>query len=326
MVIGSCTPPGSKWDAHLDALAREPAMAAHRVLKGIVPDTLSPDIEVLIATVLPESSLDRVPCLKAIFNPGAGMNQIPLALLRSRGVRAFNAHANGVHVAEHALAMTLALLGRIVEFHNDLASERWHGYWVRGGAEDHWDSLRGKTCAILGTGAIGTELARLLAPFSCRIIGWRRDSSRGAPPGFDALAANLDEAIAAADIVFAALPGTPETEGLLSAERLMRMRGKVLVNVGRASVADEEGLYRALSEGVLRGAALDPWYRYPAVGKYGAPSRFPMHRLPNVILSPHVAGSSNQAAAETVRATIDNVRRFVLTGNAENEVDPAAGY
>ena len=86
------------------------------------------------------------------------------------------------YVAEHALAMTLALMGRIVEFHNDLAHGRWHGYWVKGGDSDQWESLRGKTCAILGTGSIGVELARLLAPFSCRVVGWRRDPSRGAPP------------------------------------------------------------------------------------------------------------------------------------------------
>lgn len=326
MLICSCMPAGSIWDPGLDALARDPAMALHAIRKGLSPANLPEETELLIVTVLPEERLDALPRLKAIFNPGAGMNHVPLARLGARGVRVYNAHANAAYVAEHALAMTLALMGRIVEFHNDLAHGRWHGYWVKGGDSDQWESLRGKTCAILGTGSIGVELARLLAPFSCRVVGWRRDPSRGAPPGFDALAATADDAIAAADIVFSALPGTPETDGLLSSARLMAMRGKILVNVGRASVADEEGLYRALSEGVLAGAALDPWYVYPKVGKFGEPSRFPIHRLPNVILSPHVAGSARQSMAEAVSATIDNVRRFALTGEAENEVDPASGY
>ena len=95
------------------------------------------------------------------------------------------------------------------------------------------------------------------------------------------------------------------------------MNGKFLVNVGRGDAVDEEGLYEALKEGILRGAAIDVWYQYPKGGETTAePSKYPIHELPNVVLSPHLAGFTPQSARLNIEQTIENIRAFLKTGKA----------
>lgn len=325
MVLGSFMPKNSVWDGHFETLAKE--FPQHRFLHGLKPE--SPEaagLDALLAGQLPREAYLASPRLKAIFQAFTGINHLPLKELAERGVHVYNVHSNAFDVAEKALAMTLAFYGRIVEYHNDLKNELWHGFWVRGGAEDNWNSLYGKTCVILGTGAIGSELAKLLKAFSCKVYGWRRRSGLALPEGFDAVLPDLREAIAAAEIVFVTLPATPLTDGLLGKELLATMKGKFLVNVGRGSIIDEEGLYSALKDGILAGAAIDTWYTYPKEGRAGAPSRFPIHEFPNVILSPHVGGSTNQAARRAIEATVENMREYLKTGGCAREADLGAMY
>ncbi len=314
MNIGSFMPIHSAWDPVVAQLREE--FADHTWLEGLTPE--SPQIsslDLIIAGRIPSSVITEAVALKALFQPFTGVNHLPAEMMVARGVEVYNVHSNAFDVAERALAMTLAFYGRIIEFHNDLKNEVWHGFWVSRGAEDNWDSIYGRTCAILGTGAIGQELAKLLKAFNCRVYGWRRSKGAEVPEHFDAVLPTLQEAVNMAEIVFIALPATRETEGLLSRELLMTMKGKFLVNVGRGSIVDEEGLYEALKTGVLKGAAIDTWYTYPKTGVIGAPSRYPIHRLPNVILSPHVGGSTNQATRKSVEDTRQNIRAYLRTGH-----------
>lgn len=325
MKIGFYMPLRSVWDEKVEGLKAQ--FPDHEFFHGLKPE--SPEgrsLDVLVAGRIPEQTYLASPGLKAIFQPFTGINHLPLKALSERNVRVFNVHANAFDVAERALAMTLAFYGRIVEYHDDLKQEIWHGFWVRAGAEDSWDSLFGRTCAILGTGAIGIELAKLLKAFSCKVVGWKRRPADALPQGFDEIKASLDDALAAAEIVFIALPATALTEGLLSKERLLGMKGKFLVNVGRGSIVDEEGLYLALSQGILKGAAIDTWYQYPPSGKVGAPSRYPIHKLSNVILSPHVGGSTHQASARAVEITVDKIRDYIKNGECGGEADLKAAY
>ncbi|HCO49531.1 MAG TPA: hydroxyacid dehydrogenase [Spirochaetaceae bacterium] len=325
MVIGSFMPLHSIWDERIAALRGE--FPQHRFLHGLGPESPEAcELDALLAGSLPERTYLASPRLKAIFQAFTGINHLPLKPLAERGIHIYNVHANAFDVAEKALALTLAHLGRIIEYHNDLRNRIWHGFWVRGGVEDNWDSLRGRTCTILGTGAIGIELAKLLKAFSCTVYGWRRRSGLAVPEGFDEVVPELKDAIARAEIVYIALPATPLTEGLLSREILATMKGKMLVNVGRGSIVDEEGLYLALRDGILKAAAIDAWYTYPTDGTTGSPSRFPIHELPNVILSPHVAGSTNQATLRAVDATVQNIRDYLMKGSCASEADLEAMY
>lgn len=325
MTIGSFMPLNSVWDKQLATLAAE--FPEHRFLPGLTPASAEASkLDVMIAGRIPRETYLASAKLKALFQPFTGINHLPLEEFAARGVTVYNVHANAFDVAERALAMTLAFYGRLVEYHNDLKADHWHGFWVRAGAEDNWNSLHGKTCTILGAGAIGVELAGLLKAFSCRVTGWRRKSDAPMPRNFDAMAPDLDAAIAASEIIYIALPATPLTDGLISKEVLKKMSGKFLVNVGRGSIIDEQGLYESLRDGLLLGAAIDTWYTYPATGKVGAPSRFPITQLPNVILSPHVGGSTNQASARSISNTVDNIRAYLDHGDCDSKADLRAQY
>lgn len=326
MKIGFCLPLNEIWRLQIADFARtfpdvELVIDSERCLSEC------PALDAVVANPLPREFFEKAVRLKAVFVPFVGINHLPADLLLERGVEVFNCHGNAESVAERALALTLAAYGRVIEFHNDLKEGKWHGFWIGRGHEDFWHSIFRKPCAILGTGAIGTTLARLLKAFDCPVTGYRRRRIPETPPHFDSVVYSVEEAVRDAEIVFIALPLTAETEGLVSRELLASMKGKFLVNVGRGGIVDEEGLYRALADGVLLGAAIDTWYVYPPKGaSEGAPSRFPIQELPNVVLSPHVAGSTWEAVEMNAAQTLGHVAEWIRTGRSGARVDLRANY
>ncbi|MBN2874038.1 MAG: hypothetical protein JXM71_02995 [Spirochaetales bacterium] len=327
MRIGFCLPMNEVWTPLVDGLERAFGDSIELV-RGVDESLAAFDtLDAVVANIVDRSYYEGAVRLQAVFVPFVGVNHLPADILTERGVSVFNCHGNAESVAERALALALAGFGRLVEYHNDLRAEKWHGFWVHKGREDFWHSIFHKRCAILGVGAIGETLARLLKAFDCVVTGYRRRSGQAAPPHFDEVTTDLSAAITGADIVFVALPLTDETRGLVGARQLAEMKGAWLVNVGRGEVVDEEALYNALVDGTLAGAGLDVWYTYPKDGSIlGAPSRFPIHTLHNVILSPHVAGSTFEAVDMNAAQTIENVARWIRTKDAQHRVDLTASY
>ncbi len=308
-------PASSPWPAALAALARE--FPGHEfILDPAEARAALPRLDAILALRLEREAYEAASSLRAVFVPFTGLNHLPAELLLGRGARVFNVHGNAESVAQCAIAMTLAFYGRTVEFHEDLRAKRWHGFWVGKGAEDEWSSIYGRPAAVFGTGAIGTAIARILKAFDCPVVAYRRHSELPLPPCFDRAEGDFRAAVDGAELLFIALPLTPATEGLFSKELLAGAKGKFLVNVGRGPIVDEEGLYLALRDGILKGAAIDTWYQYPQGGATeGAPSRFPIHELPNVLLSPHVGGSTREAAPRNREETLANIRAW-LSGEA----------
>jgi len=321
MTIGSFMPPGSSWTARLEALSA--AFPGDEIIAD--PEAARAALarlDAILALRLDPGDYEAASSLKAVFVPFTGLNHLPTDLLLKRGVRAFNVHGNAESVAQCAIAMTLAFYGRTIEYHDDLRETKWHGFWVGKGAEDEWSSIARRPCAIFGVGAIGRAIARVLKAFDCGVAGYRRRSELPAPPFFDRMESDLRAAVDGAELLFLALPLTPATTGLFTRDLLLSARGKFLVNVGRGPVVDEEGLYLALRDGILKGAAIDTWYSYPRAGETkGRPSRFPIHELPNVILSPHVGGSTREASALAVDQTLDNIARWLSGESCANEAD-----
>lgn len=318
----------SAWPAKLRELAA--AFPGHEIIADAEASRASLSrLDAILALRLDSGDYEAASSLKAVFVPFTGINHLPTDLLLERGVRAFNVHGNAESVAQCAIAMTLAFYGRIIEFHNDLRQAKWHGFWVGKGAVDEWSSINRLPCAVFGVGAIGTAIARILKAFDCPVVGYRRRAALEVPPYFDRVESDLGAAVADAELLFVALPLTPATTGLISKEILASARGKFLVNVGRGPIVDEEGLYLALRDGVLKGAAIDTWYAYPQVGAngadrgadHGAPSRFPIHELPNVVLSPHVGGATREAGVLAQVETMDNIAKWLRGERCANEVD-----
>lgn len=327
MTIGFCLPINEAWNRAIDGLENELGGQV-RIIRGTDACLAAfASLDAVVANPVDRSYYENAASLKAVFIPFVGVNQLPSELLLERGIEVFNCHGNAESVAERALALALAWFGRIIEYHNDLRSGRWHGFWVGKGREDFWHSIFHSRCAILGTGAIGEALAKLLKAFDCTVVGYRRHSDAPSPPNFDEIKRDLTEAVNGARIVFITLPLTDATRDLIGKKELEAMRGAFLVNVGRGDVVVEEALFEALRDGTLSGAGLDVWYTYPSDGSvFGTPSRYPIQGLPNVILSPHVAGSTHEAIDRNAMLTVENVGRWVRTGAAQHRVDLRASY
>jgi phosphoglycerate dehydrogenase-like enzyme len=177
---------------------------------------------------------------------------------------------------------------------------------------------------VVGTGGIGSEVARRVAAFGARCVGLRRHPARGAPAGFERVAGPdaLDEELAAADIVVLAAPLTPETSGVLDATRMSRLRpGAIVVNVARGALLDEDALAAAVGAGRLRGAVLDVFRDEPLAAES------PLWQLRSVLITPHVSPvSPGRFWPRQLELFLDNWSRYLEGAPLRNLVDKQAGY
>jgi phosphoglycerate dehydrogenase-like enzyme len=314
------------WLEGIEALRREFSDVDFVTDEKIIEREME-NADALVAGEVTISILEGARNLKIIFVPYAGVDALPLNYIKEMGIRVASVHVNAPFVAERAIAMALSFYGKIISYHDDLKNFKWHGYWAKGTMDDTWDSIQGRRCAVIGTGEIGKCIAKYLKIFDCPVIGFKKKPVTGESEYFDEITLDLNKALEKSELVFISLPLTEETDGMFTPEILAGMKDKFLVNVGRGRIVDEEGLYRALKEGVLKGAAIDTWYNYPKRGEITArPSKYPIHELPNVILSPHLAGFTPQASLLNVEQTVENIRSYISTGKALIEVDPELMY
>src|SRR5271169_1676163 len=223
------------------------------------------EVDVLVISGLwNDGLLDRAGELRFIQAIGAGTDQFPLEELKKRGIRL--ASARGVNyraVAEHAMALILALSRRLPEARDNQAKRVWRG--MIGDPSQREDELGGKTLLIVGLGQIGGRLAQLAKSFDMRVVGLRRDptAGRGAADAVHAVS-DLASLLPAADFVALTCPLTRETERLVDAEALGRMkRSAYLVNVARGRVVDEAALVKALAARRIAGAGIDVTWEEP---------------------------------------------------------------
>ena len=259
--------------------------------------------------------------------PFTGLNHFPLRLIKERKILISNTHAQSKYVAEKAVALALALLGRVVEYHNGLKQGNWFRLFD---ADDTWQSIRGKTCGILGYGSIGKNIAKILKAFECRIIGFKKHLGRDTSEYefADEISDNLSEVLDKSEIIFVCLPLNKETKGLLTGKVLINLQGKYLINVARGEIISENALFSALKDGILAGAALDVWYNYPGKNRKEPvfPSSKPIYELPNVVISPHKSSNTTDAINAMIDDTLENIRSYLLTGKTKNTVDKERYY
>jgi phosphoglycerate dehydrogenase-like enzyme len=244
------------------------------------------------------------------------MVESPVVLTNSAGVHA-------VPMAETVVGGLLYLLRGL-----DMAVEQQR--------ERRWDKSRfvadesplrelgGCRVLILGTGGIGTEVARRLAPFGAYCVGVRRRPERGAPPGFERVVGlrALDDELPAADVVVLAAPLTSETEAVLDGERISRLRrGSIVVNVARGALLDEDALAAAIASGRIRGAVLDVFREEPLAADS------PLWQLRSVLATPHISPvSPGRFWPRQLELFLDNWRRYTKGAPLRNLVDKQAGY
>jgi phosphoglycerate dehydrogenase-like enzyme len=249
--------------------------------------------------------LDRAGKLRFIQAIGAGTDQFPLEELKKRGIRL--ASARGVNyraVAEHAMALILTLSRRLPEARDNQAKRVWRG--MIGDLSRREDELGGKTLLVIGLGQIGGRLAQLAKAFEMRVVGLRRDpaAGRGAADSVHAMG-EFKSLLPEADFVALTCPLTKETEKLVDAEALARMKPSAyLVNIARGRVVDEEALVESLAARRIAGAGIDVTAEEPL-----APNS-PLWGMDHVLLTPHSAGETRRYEDNVIEILRDNLGRL----------------
>jgi phosphoglycerate dehydrogenase-like enzyme len=271
--------------------------------------------------------------LRHLIVPWAGLDpKVRDALLARPHLRAHNSHYNAPFVAEHMVAMLMALAYRLREADEALRRGEWG---------DRKNPLRSRSLAgahalLLGYGRIGRCAVGALQGLGLTLTAVRRRPSSGSSGSAAGVREIGPEALAtilpSVDAVLCSLPGTPATRALMDAAALAALpRGALVVNVGRAAVFDEDALFEALEREHLGGAALDVWYRYPepVTGDAPRPVTLPASRpfwlLPHVLMSPHRADASEESEAART-ADVCRTIAALARGEERSRVDVESGY
>lgn len=277
------------------------------------------EIEVLMGEPSPDI-LQDMKGLKWLQMTWAGVDIYTEKEAFPPGVKLTNASgAFGRIISEYILAGILTMYRRLPEYRDQMRDGGWQ-------AVPGERTLEGKTALILGAGDIGCETARKLRAFDVKVLGIRR-IVREKPKYFDGIYTmdSLDELLPQAALVIACLPGTEKTRGLLSKERLLRMKKDAfLVNVGRGSLIDLQELMEVLEQGHLSGVLLD------VLGQEPLPADHPLRQMERVMLTPHISGISWGDIPETREKILDifceNLRRFRKGERLMNLVNLQQGY
>jgi phosphoglycerate dehydrogenase-like enzyme len=287
-------------------LALDTGIDSFEVRDGAALEQRIGDADVLVVSGLWRNDLiARAPRLRFIQSIGAGTDQFSRDVLARRGVRLASARGvNARAVAEHVMALILALARRLPEARDNQAKHVWRG--MIGDLAGREDELGGKTLIIVGLGQIGGRLAALAKAFDMRVIGIRRDPRAGAGHA-DAVhgMADLEGLLPQADFVALTCPLTPETEKLIDADALARMKPSAyLVNAARGRVVDEPALVAALEQRQIKGAAIDVTVEEPL----GAAS--PLWAMEHVLITPHTAGETCRYEDNVLAIMQENLARL----------------
>ncbi|HEY3413416.1 MAG TPA: D-2-hydroxyacid dehydrogenase [Armatimonadota bacterium] len=259
--------------------------------------------------------LDAAVSLKWVHLASAGVDHaLYPALLKRPIVLTNGAGVYSIPIAEHVLAMMLALSRRIPEMIRQQDRAKWSG--LRGG------ELNGSTVLIVGVGGIGARVAALCKAMGMRVIGTRRRNDIVTPNVDTVLpAGELHGALGEADWVVLCAPLTSETRHIIGAAELAMMKPTTrLINIARGALIDECAMIEALRENRIAGAGLDVFVEEPL------PSDSPLWNLPQVIVAPHSGGASPNSLARTLDLFQDNLRRYLAGEPLRNVVDKQAGY
>lgn len=246
---------------------------------------------------------DACPQLRLLSVWGTGTDHVDLAAATRHGVTVTNTPGvSAISIAEHALALLLAAARHIPQM--DAATRR--GEWVRGQSVE----LHGKTCGIIGLGAIGRQFARLTSAIGMRAIAWTMHPK----PLAGGELVELEELYRTSDVVSVHLRLSPETAGFVGARQFGLMKkNAILINTARGAIVDEAAMMDALVEGRIRGAGLDVFRVEPL------PEGHPLTKLPNVVMTPHCAGITPEALEAGLRMAVENIWAFA-DGHPEHVV------
>ena len=283
---------------------------------GRKPDALAADLAdadailVRSATKVTAALMDAAPGLRIIARAGTGVDNVDVAAASARGILVVNAPgANSISVAEHACALILALARMIPAADSAMKAGKWEKKRFLG------TEVRGKTLGVAGLGRIGQEVAQRARAFGMRVVAHDPYISKEIAASLGVELMTLDELCASADYLTLHLPSTPETKHLFNDARFARCKpGIRLINTARGELIDEAALRRAIEQGLVGGAGLDVFETEP-------PAEWALAQLPQVIATPHIAASTEEAQELVGIETAATVRDFLRDGMVRNAVN-----
>ena len=271
------------------------------------------DADILITQFCPASAglIAAAKSLKLIGVLRAGYENIDVAAATERGILVLNTPGrNADAVADYAIGMLLAEARNIARGHAGLKEGRWTREYPNSGMIP---DMPGKTVGLVGLGEIGRKVAKRLSGFEVEILAY--DPFVKEPPAGIRMVA-LPELMARSDFVSIHARLTKETEGMIGAELIGKMkRTAYLINTSRSALVDEKALYEALESGRIAGAALDVFDLEPPGADY------PLVRLPNVTVTPHMAGGSNDAFYNCPKLLAAELAKFLSGGEPRSAVN-----
>lgn len=268
--------------------------------------------DVLIGWGSDPELLAKATRLKLFINPGTGITQHIehfRQLRASRQVVLANGHGNSYAVAQHTVALLMALANKVIPYHRKMAEN------IPPTTPQRTVYFRDITIGLLGYGAINTKVHRFLSGFDVRFAACRRDWDRDRGPSPTPVQRysgdQLGEFFAACDVVINALPATRFTRDMVTLAELQRLGERGLfVNVGRAATVVQADLYRALKERIIAGAAIEVWWGRgpkPEGGRHD-PYQYPFHELDNLVMSPH-RGADSGGDLTRWNEVVENLKR-----------------
>jgi phosphoglycerate dehydrogenase-like enzyme len=280
------------------------------------------DAEVMIGWSLSPEQLCIATSLRWIYSITAAIDQFLSPRLLAAAIEITNAgHVHGPVVAEHAVAMMLALARRIPSAVRYQQRRKWamEAIWAE---QPRLREIAGANLVIVGLGSIGAEVAMRAAGLKMYVIGVRQDPERGAAGAHEIVGyPQLDAVLPRADFVVLAAPLTPQTRHLIDARRLRLVKPDAyLINVSRGGLIDENALVHALRERRLGGAALDVFEEEPL------PRRSKLWKLPQALITPHTAFLTPRIWERHYAVFTGNLKRYLAGEPLQDVVDKRRGY
>jgi glycerate dehydrogenase len=254
---------------------------------------------------LREATLRALPDLRMIAVAATGYDVIDVAYCKAHGIAVANIRNYAVHtVPEHAFALITALRRNLLAYRRDVENGRWQQVDQFCFFDHPIRDLHGATLGILGEGVLGQATAQIGRAFGMQVLF----ADHPPPKAPDVVFTSLERVLAESDVISLHLPLSDATRNLIGAAELRRMkRTAILINTARGGLVDEQALAQALREGVIAGAGFDVLSREPP--KEGNPLL--ELRMPNFILTPHVAWASDGAMQFLADQLIDNIEHYV---------------
>lgn len=305
----TCVEPLGISQEHFEELKKEFATKGHAFdyymdrkedLETLADRMKDADVAVISNIKLPAAVLQQCPNLKYLSVAFTGLDHIDLAYCKEHQITVQNAAGySTTAVSELAIGLMLDLLRQITHFDGTIRRGEGRGMYL--GRE-----LKGKTVGVVGTGAIGTAVIRLLNAFGSKVLAYNR-SEHAEAKALGATYVSLEQLLKESDIVTVHVPLNGETHHLIGAEQLKLMKPTaLLINTARGNVCDIDAVATALQEGRIQGAGFDVYETEPPLA-----SNHPLLNAPNCVCVPHIGYASREAFDIRADIVFDHVRKYL---------------